>query len=209
MNFDIPMIRASLNELKKYQNEAVSFFYKTLVEASIETKDLLDRLAGGVHEKNAMKFLVQVVDGLQDLPKLNDALQQLSSRHAHKGMNEDHCAMLGKSLLITLQRFHERSQQASWTSQLEDQWIALIGMVADAFMRGARGPTVELRVEEFELATLVRQMARDLVFKALELEMDQAWMRAAKKKASQILMQAIREEAENVQNQLTINKKAG
>lgn len=217
MALDITVIQSSFEMLKPIATEAISHFYDTLFLTYPESKNLFRSVDIEKQKSALLSSLVRIVEGLDDLDKLKRYLRPLGSRHVAYGIKEEHYSMIGKSLLLTFRHFFKEK----WNSDLEDQWILVIGFIADQMMEGAkeRQNNSELNIvthdnsqlvqsksgrpEIQDLSHYVRRIARDILLKALESELDTEFMKTAKKKASGILSQAIRDEAEQLHTSLS------
>lgn len=214
MSLNIPLIRASFDEVKPIANDVATFFYKTLFGTYPASEALFDKTNLEKQKQALIASLVQIVDNLDNAATLVPYLKKLGGRHVKYGTKEEHYSMVGKSLIATLRHFFGRN----WTSELEDQWILAIGVIADHMLEGAKEAQQSQpkiyevnsstpRGEPQDLSQMVRILARNLLFKVLEQEADGEFMKLARKKASNILTQALREEADLIQEQFNAKKK--
>jgi hemoglobin-like flavoprotein len=90
--------------------------YRSLFPASMERqhKLLLDALA-------------QIVAWVDDPEELVPYLQRLGLRHRDFGARAEHYPEVGASLVATLRYF----SGPSWDQELEEDWVAAYGVVAD------------------------------------------------------------------------------
>ena len=229
MPLNIDMIRSSFELVKPMAVEVSEYFYQTLFRSFPEVKPLFEK-TNLINQKNALiQSLVFIVDHLDQPEKLNAYLKKMGARHLDYGVTENNYEAVGKSLIMSFRYFFG----AKWTRELEDQWIHAYGVIAETMIHGAReaavaktsvrtqetvasGPvpaaTPAAVVEETslhdELNRLARSVAQKLIFRALEQDLDQEFYVAARKRAQGILMQAIREEAEAMQQQFPARKSA-
>ncbi len=227
MSLDIGLIKSSFESVKPIAVEVVSHFYDTLFSSFPESKPLFENVDMDMQKNVLIASLVRVVDGLENLDSLGAYLRSLGGRHVDYGVEEKHYAMVGQTLIGTFRHFFKES----WTPELEDQWILAIGFIADHMLEGAKqaskkvvkeaGPrpapsalhgmtpidNVSRKPETHDLSHVARQIARSILFKALEDEMDGEFMRVARKKASNVLAQAIREEGDLLQSKFDSSKK--
>lgn len=207
MSLDKEKIRASFEIVKPIAVEAVTHFYETLFSTFPQSRELFGKVDMDKQRRALIQSLVRIVDGLDDLESLQTYLRAMGSRHVRYGVKEEHYAMVGKSLLSTFRHFFKEN----WTSELEDQWILAIGFIADQMLEGAKTVTVAQnrqadlsahqrasKVDTNDLPQVVRRIAREILYKALEDEMDGDFMKAARKKAAVVLSTAVREEADAV-----------
>jgi len=219
MRLNASIIKSSFEEIKPIALEAASYFYETLFSNYPESKAIFMQPDMERQKKSLVDSLIKIINGFDDQATLATYLQTLGGKHQVIGVKEEHYAMMGRSLITTLRHFFKNS----WTSELEDQWIGAIGFIADNMLQGAKqkptpvaatpsqptshfGPQI-YKSEPHDLAQVVRQIARSILFKALDDEMDGDFMKSARKKAANILTQAIRDEADQLQNSLNNTKK--
>ena len=209
MGLDLLAIKSSFEVVKPMADEVVSYFYETLFSSYPESKALFVQVEMEKQKKALIASMGKIIDGLENLESLRVDLRALGGRHVRYGVKEEHYAMIGKSLIGTLRYVFKES----WTSSLENQWILAIGFIADQMLEGAKqGDTANQKPvlylesaptppknEPPDLSQFVRQIARSILFKALEDEMDGEFSRTLKKRAASLLTQAIRDEADQIQ----------
>ncbi len=220
MSLDFSIIQVSFEKMRPVVDEAAGHFFETLFTKFPESKSLFRSANLEEQKKVWTDSLVKIVEGLSDLPSLTHSLRSIGKRNADSGVKEEHYSMVGKSLITTL----KTTLKDQWTAELEDQWILAIGFVADQILEGAFqagiqdkevapedpiGEIVELKAktDSHELSQVVRQIARNLLLKALEEEINGDFSKTARKKAAQVLTQAIKDEAEKLQSQFQLPKK--
>lgn len=208
MPLNIALIRASFDEVKPIANEVVTHFYKTLFENYPAAKALFAKTDFEKQKSALISSLVMIVDNIDNADKLTPYLRKMGARHVRYGVQEEHYGMVGKSLIATFRHFFG----SNWSAALEEQWVLAIGVVADQMLEGAKVHDLSAqgqhKPEPQDLSQMVRQLARNLLYKMLEQEADAEFTRIARKKAASILTQALREEAEQIQEQFTQKKKA-
>jgi hemoglobin-like flavoprotein len=226
MALDVRIIRESFEQVKPIADEVVSFFYQTLFTQYPEAKKIFEKVDMDKQKKQLIQSLVKIVNGLDDLDSLSQYLRSMGSRHVTYGVEENHYAMVGKSLVTTFRYFFGQD----WTLELEDQWILAIGFIADEMLEGAKqvpiiatsnqktiiNPKIHLAStlnnhhtdpNHHDLIQAARQVARSALVKAIEDEIDGELKKIAREKASQILAEAIRDEAEQFQKNFSSSKK--
>lgn len=214
MSLNTNLIQSSFSEVKPIANEAISFFYKTLFETYPESKGLFSKVNLEQQKRALISSLFHIVDNLGNPAIVVPYLKKLGARHVQYGTEEEHYAMVGKSLIATFRHFFS----SNWTNELEDQWIQAIGLIADHMIAGANesqkapqkllaGPSAVLKDDVPDLSLMVRQLAKNLLFQAIEQEANGEFLKMAKKKASNVLAQALREEADSIQEQFNNKKK--
>ena len=230
MSLNVAVIRSSFEMVKPIAEEAVSYFYDTLFNSYPESKNIFYHVDMDRQKKILFNSLVKIIDGLDHLETLGCNLRGLGGRHLGFGLHEGHYSMVGKSLISTFRHFFKER----WTPELEDQWIMALGFIADQLLEGAKQATAAAAIpvgtpvvsmapnygkkaaeekaatektENYDLPHVIRQIARSVLLKAMEDELTGDLRNVAKKKATHLLTQAIREEADHVQTVFDESKK--
>ncbi len=134
MSLNVSQIRTSFSLIAPKATEVVAHFYTTLFTLYPESKELFRDVNMDRQQQTLIGALVKVMDGLDDLSSLKKYLKALGARHVNYGVQDEHYEMVGRCLLLTFKHFF----QERWTSDLEDQWILAIGLIADSMIEGAR-----------------------------------------------------------------------
>jgi hemoglobin-like flavoprotein len=94
--------------------------YRTLFPASMERQ-----------QRVLLEALAQIVGWVDDPDRLVPYLQDLGRRHRGFGVSAEHYPEVGGSLIATLRHF----SGDSWTPELEKDWAAAYGVVADVMVK--------------------------------------------------------------------------
>ena len=196
MRFNTKLIQDSFRKVKPSLKEVAVEFITELRLDSSNANYSPDRL---------VSVLQQVIDSLDRPQALQDKLQNLGSVHAKLGIQSDHYTQAAQVFLRQLRQ----CLAGEWNVQLEEQWILAIEYFVEKMMEGARisrfvasGKDLPhaMKSDHQDLAHYVRSVAREVLMRALEDEMGSEFMKTARKRATNILAQAIREEADLLQD---------
>ena len=104
---------------------AAELFYGKLFEIDAALRPLFK---GDMKQQGAklMKMIGFCVNGLDDLPALVPAVQQLGRRHVGYGVVDAHYATVGAALLWTL----EKGLGPDFTDEAKEAWAAVYGILA-------------------------------------------------------------------------------
>lgn len=80
-----------------------------------------------------MQMIGVAVDGLDRLPDLLPALEDLGRRHVRYGVREDHYDVVGAALLATLQK----ALGAGFSTEARDAWSTAYAALSGAMKAGA------------------------------------------------------------------------
>lgn len=130
---NIKTIRDSFELARPHAFGIVSRFYEILWEDFPELRSLFAK-ADMENQKNALvgslAFIISHLDSPENLQKY---LRSMGSRHVNYGVQDQHYAMIGQSLIKT---FTEAFGD-SWTPALAEQWTIAIGAIAQGMKEGA------------------------------------------------------------------------
>jgi hemoglobin-like flavoprotein len=213
---NIQMIQSSFEVVKPVAYEAVSYFYENLFFQFPQTKILFDKVDLEKQKTLLIQSLAKIVEDLPHKEKLESYLQQMGKRHERYGVTDEHYGMVGKSLIETFRYFFKDQ----WTLELEDQWILLIGYVAEEMIKGSRHlvsskndapkivslKNVHLNIEQDidffqENISSIKMIARDLLIQTLNDEFDKDILEMIKKKVHDLVLELVREELSRLQGQ--------
>lgn len=107
-------------------------FYQRLFESAPQTRSLFksDLRAQG---QKLVQTIAVVVYGLDDLPQIVPAIENLGKRHAHYGVRADDWDTVGAALLWTL----EDTFGDAFTDEVRDAWATAYGVIAGAAVQAA------------------------------------------------------------------------
>ena len=212
MSLNIPLIRASFEEVKPVADEVVGHFYTVLFETYPEVKTLFQDVDFPLQKKALIGSLSYIVDCLDDQGKLVDYLKSMGGRHYRYNVKQKHYEMVGKSLITTFKYYFG----SNWTPELSDQWVRAYGIIADCMLLGAEeesrktvsAPTfkpnqnIGMHTQNTDISEVARNLAKNILMQALEKECGGEFYAMAKRHVDQILRQALHEQAEKLESQL-------
>lgn len=134
----IKLVQDSFEQVAPIADQAAELFYGRLFEVAPEVKPMFtsDMSEQG---KKLMTMIGVAVRGLTNLEKIVPAVQQLGVRHVEYGVKEEHFAVVGESLLWTL----EQGLGDAWNDELKDAWATTYGVLSAtmiAAMKEAQTP---------------------------------------------------------------------
>lgn len=121
----IKNVQESFEKVAPIADQAAELFYGRLFEVAPEVKPMFtsDMSEQG---KKLMTMIGVAVRGLSNLEKIVPAVQQLGVRHVDYGVKEEHFAVVGDSLLWTL----ERGLGEAWNEELKASWAEAYGVLS-------------------------------------------------------------------------------
>jgi len=126
---------------KDMDNHAVKF-YETMLEMSPEIRQLFvnrneygyfpeDSMMGlKRHSIDVMVMIGHAVAGLNDVKSIEKELRELAERHAKYGVESEHFPLMGKALLLTL----ERELGSKWTPEVKAAWDSAYESVSEIML---------------------------------------------------------------------------
>jgi methyl-accepting chemotaxis protein len=129
---NITLVQESWSKVLPISATAGALFYANLFEADPSLRALFK---GDMEAQSAklMQMINAAVGKLNDLDSLVPVLQQLGQRHATYGVVPAHYAVVGASLLKTL----EQGLGPSFTPATKEAWTAVYGVMADVMLAEA------------------------------------------------------------------------
>lgn len=178
---DAQSVQLSFEILKPKARVVLADFCQSLFAICPEMRLLFE----GADQEQQRSILIlsfsKLISGLSQLSSLRLNLETLGTRLRVLGVKQEHFVMIQKALLSTFQiHLHEK-----WTSELEQHWkVALEWMIGQMIgqlvvpwiapevrRETKRDPSVGSKtVTESDLSVLVRQIARDLLMRAIQEE---------------------------------------
>ena len=134
MQLNPQTIRRSFDAVKPQAGEVLEHFYHDLFRRHPEAKPLFEGVDMAAQINSLAGSLVFLVDNLEDGEKISSYLYKMGERHFIYGVKEEHLAWVGESLIATLAHFFG----AEWTSELEQQWGLVYGVIAGEFKKGLK-----------------------------------------------------------------------
>lgn len=143
----IKQVQDSFDLVTPMGDQAAALFYGRLFELAPEVRPMF-RSDMPEQGKKLLAMIGVAVRGLSDLDSIVPAVQQLGVRHLDYGVREDHFALVGESLLWTL----EQGLGDAWNASLKTAWseaYGLLSMTMIAAMSDARGAREPIPVAGF------------------------------------------------------------
>lgn len=125
----IALVKANFAEVAEISETAASLFYQRLFETAPSVRSLFkgDMVMQG---RKLMASLGMVADGLEHLDQLLPKVQHLARRHVAYGAEEAHYAVVGETLLWTL----EQGLGEAFTPAARAAWTEAYTLLADAMI---------------------------------------------------------------------------
>ena len=164
-NEQIKLIQDSWSKVLPIQETAAELFYGRLFETAPEVKPLFK---GDMKEQGAklMKMIGVVVNGLPKLGEIVPAVQELGRRHVHYGVKDEHYAVVGSSLIWTL----EQGLGDAFTEDTKTSWVAAYAVLSDAMIAAATEVVLDEPAEAVEPAEFSEGVAEKLSSEELFVE---------------------------------------
>lgn len=121
----IALLRTSFDKVRPISEDAAALFYGRLFEIAPDVRALFNTDMAEQGRK-LMATLTVVVNGLDNLPALLPAVEQLGRRHAGYGVTPEHFVPVGEALIWTL----EQGLGDDFTPEVRDAWIEAYGALA-------------------------------------------------------------------------------
>ena len=128
----VKLVQESWAMVEPIADTAASLFYGRLFETAPEVKPLFkgDMVAQG---KKLMQMITVAVKGLTDLGSIVPAVQAMGKRHAGYNVKDEHYAVVGASLLWTL----EQGLGEAFTEDTKEAWTVVYGLLATTMIDAA------------------------------------------------------------------------
>lgn len=134
MALDVDLLERTFARVKPRAGEFASDFYADLFARSPQAQALFDGVDMAEQRKKLMDSLVLVIENLENPEVLTGALRRLGQRHEQYGVQPEHYALVGGSLLATF----EKHLGAEWTPPVRQAWVDAYGAVSGIMLDGAR-----------------------------------------------------------------------
>jgi hemoglobin-like flavoprotein len=123
---EINLVQSSFRKVAPIADEAAQSFYGKLFELDPDTEDLF---TGDMKEqgRKLMKTLKLCVKGLDDLPSIVGAVQELGERHVDYGVQEKDYDTVGQALIYML---GECIGPEEFTPEVKGAWLQTYYLLA-------------------------------------------------------------------------------
>ncbi|WP_176611760.1 globin domain-containing protein [Actinomadura sp. WMMB 499] len=115
--------------------DVAEYFYADLFEQNPQVRSLFGGAMAKQHEK-LLAALSHIVGAVDDEAELVPYLRDLGRRHNGFGVVAEHYPHVGASLIATLAHF----SGPEWNADLERDWTAAYGVVAQVMQEAAADP---------------------------------------------------------------------
>lgn len=129
----VKLVQESWAMVEPIADTAAELFYGRLFETAPDVKPLFsgDMKAQG---RKLMAMITVAVRGLDDLEAIVPAVQDLGKRHVDYKVKEEHYAVVGSSLLWTL----EQGLGDSFTPETKEAWTTVYGVLSTTMIDAAK-----------------------------------------------------------------------
>lgn len=129
----VQLVQESWAMVEPIADTAAELFYGRLFETAPEVKPLFsgDMKAQG---RKLMAMITVAVKGLSDLESIVPAVQDLGKRHVAYKVKEEHYAVVGSSLLWTL----EKGLGDAFTPATQEAWTTVYGLLSSTMIDAAK-----------------------------------------------------------------------
>ncbi|MCU4179584.1 globin family protein [Bosea sp. BH3] len=129
-------IKTSFSMVAPIAEQAAALFYGRLFEIAPEVQPLFKAADMKEQGRKLMGTLAVVVKGLEDLPALMPAVENLARKHVGYGVAPEHYVPVGAALLWTL----EQGLGEGFTPAVKDAWTTAYGALSGAMIAAAEKP---------------------------------------------------------------------
>jgi hemoglobin-like flavoprotein len=128
----IELVQATWEQVVPISDQAAGLFYNRLFELDPELKPLFKR---DIKEqgRKLMQMITVAVRGLNDLPRLVEAVEDLGRRHVNYGVRRRDYETVGAALLGTL----EKGLGPAFTPEVKEAWTATYTVLATTMQKAA------------------------------------------------------------------------
>ncbi len=129
----VALIKSSWSKVTPIAEQAAELFYGKLFELDPSVKPLF---TGDMKEqgRKLMAMISTAVNGLDRLPDIVPAVQELGRRHVGYGVKDEHYDTVGAALLWTL----EQGLGDDFTPETKAAWAEVYGVLATTMKDAAR-----------------------------------------------------------------------
>jgi len=129
------LIRSTWQQVVPVADAAADLFYRRLFEIDPGLRPLFAGADMDAQKASLLQALSAVVDGLEDIDRLQPRLAALGRRHVGYGATPKHYESVGAALLWTL----EQGLGAAWSESVEAAWRDAYGLVSGVMQAAATG----------------------------------------------------------------------
>lgn len=133
MALNVKLIQDSFDQARPLGTEVTKKFYDILFTNYPAAKGFFEKTNFEAQEKALLGSLAFIVDNITDAEKLSKYLGDMGARHVDYGVEQEHYALVGDSLLKTFAFFFKDA----WTEELNNEWAAAYGVITELMLAGA------------------------------------------------------------------------
>lgn len=127
---DIQLVKYSWSVIERLDPVvAGGIFYKRLLETAPQLRPLF-REPIPMQSKKLITMIGYVIHRLDKLDTILTDIQQLAQRHVRYGVKEEHYALVGATLLWTL----EQALSELWTPEVKEAWVTCYQLLSSAMI---------------------------------------------------------------------------
>ena len=121
----VTLVQTTWEQVVPIADTAAGLFYGRLFELDPALRPLFK---SSIEEqgRKLMQMITVAVRGLNNVPALIPAVQELGRRHVGYGVRDEHYATVGSALLWTL----EKGLGPAFTPEVKDAWATVYGVLA-------------------------------------------------------------------------------
>jgi hemoglobin-like flavoprotein len=127
---DAQRLKDNFAQVADHGLEVADYFYADLFEQNPGYRSLFPASMEQQH-KVLLSALAQIVEWVDKPDELVPYLQELGRSHRNFGVSAEHYPAVGASLIATLRYF----SGPSWDPELEKDWTAAYGVVAEVMVK--------------------------------------------------------------------------
>lgn len=127
---DAQRLKDNFAQVAGHGLEVADYFYADLFQRNPSYRSLFPASMAQQH-RLLLEALAQIVSWVENTAELVPYLQRLGREHRGFGVTADHFPQVGTSLVATLRYF----SGPSWDDDLEKDWLAAYGLVADVMVQ--------------------------------------------------------------------------
>jgi hemoglobin-like flavoprotein len=210
MPLDTQILKASFEEIKPVATEVVDHFYNDLFKRHPDSKQLFNPSRMEQQKTSLIQALVTIFDNIEKPQDLEKYLKQLGKRHVRYGVQSIHYEWVADSLLKTLQYFFDDT----WTTQLEDAWMTVLGLISETMRSGAadEGAPASAPVRspiEHDMKNDIEVVLKELMYGSIEkIATENEMKELAANQARALIKEALQEELNQLKSRFKVVKDA-
>jgi nitric oxide dioxygenase len=130
---EIALIKKSWSSVKKIDPVAIGdIFYGKLFYDNPELRKMFPQDIAELNKKIS-DMLDIIITRLEKLDELKGEIMAMAKRHVDYGVRPEHYNMVGKALLLTLQK----TLGKDWTDELRDAWVNCYAVLSGTMITAA------------------------------------------------------------------------